>query len=195
MITHRKLPKFDGNSYAHFITTNTYKNYPFFRDEGLSQILLKELGFYSGKLGFALVGYVIMPAHVHLLLWWDSEDKPELSMSNIMSRIKTMVSKRAKRYLFYDGGIEYVVRLADVGQPNRQIKPTPGPFRLWQPGFYDFNVYSEEKLLEKLNYIHSNPVRAGLVLSPLDYKWSSYKEYFVEEGQTQLGQHAEISKF
>ena len=195
MITHRKLPKFDGNLYAHFITTNTYKNYPFFRDEGLSQILLKELGFYSSKLGFALVGYVIMPAHVHLLLWWDSEDKPKLSISNIMSRIKTMVSKRAKRYLFYDGGIEYVVRLADVGQPNRQIKPTPGRFRLWQPGFYDFNVYSEEKLLEKLNYIHSNPVRAGLVLSPLDYKWSSYKEYFVEEGQTQLGQHAEIGKF
>jgi REP element-mobilizing transposase RayT len=153
------------------------------------------LGFYSGKLGFALVGYVIMPAHVHLLLWWDSEDKPKLGISNIMSRIKTMTSKRAKRYLFYDGGIEYVVRLADVDQPNRQIKPTPGRFRLWQPGFYDFNVYSDEKLKEKLNYIHSNPVKAGLVLSPLDYKWSSYKEYFLEEGQTQLGQHVELTKF
>jgi len=182
---HRSLPKFDDNSYAHFITTNTYKNYPFFRDEGLSQILVEELGFYSGKLGFALVGYVIMPAHVHLLLWWDSEQRPELGISNIMRRIKTMTSKRAKRYLFYGGGIEYVGRLADVGQP------TPGPFRLWQPGFYDFNIYSEEKLLEKLDYIHSNPVKAGLVLSPRDYEWSSYKEYFEEEGQRQLGEHVE----
>jgi len=79
-----------------------------------------------------------------------------------------------KRYLFYGGGIEYVGKLADVGQP------TQGSFKLWQPGFYDFNIFSDEKLLEKLDYIHSNPVRAGFVLSPRDYKWSSYKEYFLE---------------
>jgi len=53
-------------------------------------------------------------------------------------------------------------------------------YRLWQSGFYDFNIYNEEKLLEKLNYVHHNPVRAGLVLSPGDYKWSSYRLYFTE---------------
>jgi len=52
--------------------------------------------------------------------------------------------------------------------------------RFWQPGFYDFNIYNEEKLLEKLNYVHHNPVRAGLVLSPGAYKWSSYRLYFAE---------------
>ena len=175
MILYRSLPKFDDNSYAHFITTNTYKHYPFFRDQRLSQILLEELGFYSGKLGFVLVGYVIMPDHVHLLLWWDSEENLKLGISNIMSRIKTMTSKRAKRYLFYGGGTKYVGKLADVGQP------TQGSFKLWQPGFYDFNIFSDEKLLEKLEYIHSNPVRAGFVLSPRDYKWSSYEDYFNEE--------------
>jgi putative transposase len=174
MILYKSLRKFDDNSYAHFITTNTYRNHPFFRDERLSQILLDELGFYSAKLGFALIGYVIMPDHVHLLLWWDSEEKPELGISNIVGRIKTMTSKRAKRYLFY-GGVEYVDRLADVGQPIQR------PFRLWQPGFYDFNIFSEEKLLEKLNYIHNNPVSAGLVLSPDDYEWSSYRLYFSDE--------------
>ena len=60
-------------------------------------------------------------------------------------------------------------------------------FRLWQPGFYDFNIFSDEKLLEKLNYIHNNPVSAGLVLSPDDYEWSSYKEYFEEEAHSILG--------
>ena len=84
-----------------------------------------------------------------------------------------------------------VGKLADVGQPTQQVHPTQWPFRLWQHGFYDFNIFSDEKLLEKLDYIHSNPVRAGLVLSPRDYKWSSYKEYFEEKSQTQLGQHAE----
>ena len=175
MTLYKNLPKFDDNSHVHFITTNTYKNYPCFQYEELSQILLEELKFYSTKLGFALIGYVIMPDHVHLLLWWDSEEKPKLGISNIMSRIKTATSKRAKRYLLYGGGIEYVGRLADVGQP------TPGPFRLWQPGFYDFNIFSEEKLLEKLDYIHNNPVSAGLVLSPDDYEWSSYRLYFSDE--------------
>ncbi|MCK5654258.1 MAG: transposase, partial [Dehalococcoidia bacterium] len=103
MTLYKKLPKFDDNSYVHFITTNTYKNYPCFQYEELSQILLEELKFYSAKLGFALIGYVIMPDHVHLLLWWDSEEKPELGISNIVGRIKTMTSKRAKRYLFYGG--------------------------------------------------------------------------------------------
>jgi hypothetical protein len=88
-----------------------------------------------------------------------------------------MTSKRAKRYLFYGGDIEYVDKLADVSQP------TQGSFRLWQPGLYDFNIFSYEKLLEKLDYIHSNPIRAGFVLSPGDYKWSSYKEYFEEGGR------------
>ena len=71
MTLHKSLRKFDDNSYVHFITTNTYRNYPYFQYEEFSQILLEELRFYSGKLIFELMGYVIMPNHLHLLLWWD----------------------------------------------------------------------------------------------------------------------------
>ena len=173
----RKLLKFDGNSYAHFVATKTYKAYPYFRDKSICEILMDEIGFYSRKLGFMVIGYVIMPDHVHLLIWWDSDEKPELRISDVIGRIKTMTSKRVKRYLFYDGGIEYLVKLADVGQPN------PSKFRLWQPGYYDFNVYTEGKLLEKLDYMHGNPVKAGLVASPDNYRWSSYKAYFTEDRQ------------
>lgn len=89
-----------------------------------------------------------------------------------MNSLKTMTSKRIKRELFYGGDTVYWGRLADIGQPTRRR------FRLWQPGFYDFNVYTEEKLLEKLNYMHNNPVKAGLASSPEEYRWSSYKEYY-----------------
>ena len=78
-----------------------------------------------------------------------------------------------------------VGRLADVGQP------TPRPFRLWQPGFYDFNIYSKEKLVEKLDYIHNNPVSAGLVLSSGAYEWSSYHLYFSEERKANTAVSAE----
>ena len=47
----------------------------------------------------------------------------------------------------------------------------------WQPRYYDFNVWSERKLIEKLRYIHRNPVKRGLVAKPEDWQWSSFRHY------------------
>jgi putative transposase len=47
----------------------------------------------------------------------------------------------------------------------------------WQARYYDFNVWSEGKFVEKLRYIHRNPVRRGLVARPEDYLWSSFRHY------------------
>jgi REP element-mobilizing transposase RayT len=183
---YKSLPKFDDNSYVHFITTNTYKNYPYFQDEEFSQILLEELRFYSGKLGFVIIGYVIMPTHLHLLLWWDKDKHPMLNISIIMQRIKGATARRIIDLL--RGRSEHPLQpvsqnrermlsatqdRADPKAHKRNIK-----HRLWQRGFYDFNIYSEETLTEKLDYIHNNPVRAELVASPGDYAWSSYRLYF-----------------
>jgi REP element-mobilizing transposase RayT len=52
---------------------------------------------------------------------------------------------------------------------------------IWQKRFYDFVVLSEKKKLEKLRYIHRNPVRRGLVLAPEQWKWSSYPHYSTGE--------------
>jgi putative transposase len=48
---------------------------------------------------------------------------------------------------------------------------------LWQPRYYDFNVWSDAKRVEKLRYIHRNPVKRGLVYSPEDWAWSSFRHY------------------
>ncbi len=52
-----------------------------------------------------------------------------------------------------------------------------GDVRFWQRRYYDFNVHSEFKRLEKLSYMHHNPVRRGLVTKPEDWPWSSYVHY------------------
>ncbi len=49
--------------------------------------------------------------------------------------------------------------------------------RLWTPKFYAFEIYSDEKLLEKLQYMPLNPVRAGLVEKAVDWKWGSARWY------------------
>ena len=47
----------------------------------------------------------------------------------------------------------------------------------WQAHYYDFNVSSHKKFVEKLRYIHRNPVRRGLVAKPEDWQWSSFRHY------------------
>lgn len=57
--------------------------------------------------------------------------------------------------------------------PRRAKKSTP----FWMPRFYDFNVWTEKKRIEKLRYIHRNPVARGLVASPEQWPWTSFRWY------------------
>ena len=109
--------------------------------------------------------YCLMPNHVHLVMVPSHEDG-----------LREVLGEAHRRY-------------------TRHINFREGwRGHLWQERFHSFPM-DEDYLMSTVRYVEQNPVKAGLVLSPLDFKWSSYKEYFVEEGQTQLGQHAEISKF
>ena len=47
----------------------------------------------------------------------------------------------------------------------------------WLTRYYDFNVFSEKKRIEKLRYMHRNPVTRGLAVRPEDYYWSSFRFY------------------
>jgi REP element-mobilizing transposase RayT len=54
----------------------------------------------------------------------------------------------------------------------------------WQARFYDFNVWTTKKRVEKLRYMHRNPVKRGLVERPEQWRWSSYRFYLLEESGT-----------
>jgi putative transposase len=51
----------------------------------------------------------------------------------------------------------------------------------WQARFYDFNVWTTKKRVEKLRYMHRNPVKRGLVEAPEQWRWSSYRFYLLDE--------------
>jgi putative transposase len=175
---HKNLPKFNDTSYAHFVTTRTHGNYPYFRDKSLAKILQEEMEFYAKKYGFDLLGHVIMPDHLHLLVWWDVEAKPGLTISKIMQGIKGSAARRIIDLV--KGSSEHPLRLRRepmLSSTPKYVHKQNLRYRLWQPGFYDFNIYSEEKLRGKLDYMHDNPVRAGLAPEPAKYRWSSYRDY------------------
>lgn len=67
--------------------------------------------------------------------------------------------------------------------------PVPTDGRFWQHRFYDFNVFTERKRKEKLDYMHLNPVRRGLVERPEDWRWSSYRYHaFQEAGPVKINE-------
>jgi len=175
---YKNLPKFNDDSYVHFVTANTHNKYPYFRNEESCRILMEELEFYKNKYGFDMVGYVIMLDHLHLLFWWDKDEKRELRISKIMQGIRGATARRIID-LIQSKGLERMLQSTRGNARSRLHRRNLG-YRLWQPGFYDFNIYSESKLLEKLNYMHNNPVRAALVSSPEDYEWSSCRQYCMD---------------
>jgi REP element-mobilizing transposase RayT len=54
-------------------------------------------------------------------------------------------------------------------------------FRVGERRFYDMNIWSDKKQLEKLNYMHHNPVKRGLVKEPGNWPWSSWRFYFLDD--------------
>ncbi|MBC8313356.1 MAG: transposase [Candidatus Cloacimonetes bacterium] len=170
---HKNLPKFNMEGSMHFVTTKTFQNQPFFCNEICCRILIEELDFYRDKYNFKIFGFVIMPDHLHLLLWFDIEKYPDMTISKIIQVIKIMTAKRVKRFLFYDRSNSWVDDLTSNHLPRK--------FIFWQKGFYDFNIFHYKKFIEKLNYIHKNPFKESKIKSPENYFYSSFS--FLETGK------------
>jgi hypothetical protein len=71
---------------------------------------------------------------------------------------------------------------------SRRLQQDDHPF--WQPRYYDFNVFTQQKWREKLRYLHLNPVTRGLVAAPEDWPWSSYRHWLTgERGTVEIESH------
>jgi putative transposase len=122
-------------------------------------------------------GYVVMPEHVHLLV---SEPQRE-TLSSAVQTLKLGVVRSLE-----GGGAGPTSRKTSEtwGTPiwSTPVSGTPvHPTRFWQARFYDFNVWTEKKRIEKLRYIHRNPVERGLVSTPEQWRWSSFRWYLCGE--------------
>ena len=104
-----------------------------------------------------------MPEHVHLLISEPRRGNPSVVM-------KALKQGFARRLL---GRLR---RRSNLKQLSLWEAPVELG-RIWQPRFYDFVVFSEKKRVEKLRYIHRNPVKRGLVLEPEQWIWSSFRYY------------------
>ena len=76
---HKTLPKINQPRHIHFVTTKTFEKNPFFLDYNCCDVLLENIDSYRNELDYKIFGYVIMPDHLHILIWFDvkeQQDKP-----------------------------------------------------------------------------------------------------------------------
>lgn len=139
--------RYHNSGKTHFITFSCYQRRPLLSTPASRRSFEMLLERTRQWYGFFVSGYVVMPEHVHLLIS-EPVGKP-------LSVALQMLKQTVARELRTPGGAEH----------------------FWQRRYYDFDVWNSAKHVEKLRYIHRNPVERGLVAHPEEWEWSSFRHY------------------
>jgi len=167
------LKRYYGHEHLHFLTCSCYHRHPWLSEPSQRDLLLEILEQVRQRYRFVVVGYVVMPDHIHLLI-----SEPERGTP---STVMQVLKQRYARHL-----------LGKKRVNTEQSALWPDEPHVWQRRFYDFNVWSARKRVEKLRYMHRNPVKRGLVAEPENWEWSSYRSYaYQEAGRVKINQWPE----
>jgi putative transposase len=157
--------RYYGTDELHFITCSCYRRQAWLASPQRRDLFLTVFEEVRQRYGFVVVGYVVMPDHIHLLISEPEKGDP----SRVMQAIKQGFSRRVLK----------TVRKRGVAAQQELL--AVGSEHVWQRRFYDFNVWTARKRIEKLRYMHRNPVARGLVQEPEQWAWSSHRSYAFEE--------------
>jgi REP element-mobilizing transposase RayT len=136
-----------------FVTTNLVPGEPPFACSDYA-VILATIAKARERLAFFLCGYVLMPDHLHALIW----PRFPLTISSVVQNVKRVSSFKLNRL--------------------RQ-----GRGSIWQHQFWDRFVRDSQEFHQRLDYMHFNPVRKGLVKHPDQWRWSSYNNFSFERSK------------
>jgi len=162
---HRR--NYDEPGHAHELTFSCYHRFQFLRAERTCEWLHDSIAAARSKLDFDLWAFVFMPEHVHLIV---HPRRPIYDIATIREAIKEPVGRNAVKFLRNEAP-EWLERIrVKKGNRLRHL--------FWQSGGgYDRNITEPRTLLKMIDYIHENPVRRGLAIRAVDWKWSSAAWY------------------
>jgi REP element-mobilizing transposase RayT len=158
-MAHRFLVSQD--SPALYITIVTKNRLRVFQTDQMRNILCSAIDEARSSAGFLLFAYVIMLDHMHLLA-----SRPSTT-SDLLRVLKGITARRIIDYLKSNTHLRSLAKLRHQ-ERDRNYK-----YSLWQTEKNVLPLFSEAMFVQKVNYIHRNPVRAGLVECATDYPWSS----------------------
>jgi putative transposase len=173
MLPHRKkLRRYENPGELRFLTFSCYGRLPLFKNDRIKAAFVEEIAITQIAFSFGLIAWVIMPEHVHLLIF---PHLPEYPVSTLLKRLRGNFANRVLRQ-WRELEAPILPRLHD----------SAGKEHFWQRGGgYDRNVYTEVEIQEKFDYIHNNPVNRKLAARAIDWRWSSARWY--ECGKDEFG--------
>ena len=159
------LKHFQQSGQLHFLTFSCCRRRPNLATPDSRACFESSLERVRQSYGLCVYGYVVMPEHVHLLFSEPGRGDPSVVM-------KVLKPSFAHKLL---------ARLRATTRPPSLSDTVHSADHIWQRRFYDFVVFNEQKRVEKLRYMHRNPVVRGLVQEPEQWNWSSYRHYALGE--------------
>jgi len=158
--------KFSDDELPHFLTCTIVDWLPIFTQHKYVNIVIDLLDFMQKSNRLKVYGYVIMKNHIHLI----SSSK---KLSNEVSRLKSFTAQNIIRLLKNEEEFHTLNKLRHLKKKYRKDRK----FQVWMEGSYPKAILNMETFIQKLNYIHYNPVRKGYVDDPLDWWYSSARNY------------------
>ncbi len=159
------LRHYDNLGTARFITFSCYRRIKLLENETAIQLFLNHLDAARKHYEIKVFGYVIMPEHLHLVLY----PTKTVELGKVIGEIKS----RSARVIFAEW---QKIGLGDMSNLKIVANGKCG-YKFWQKRCYDHNCRTPETVLEKIQYCHNNPVKRSLADTPSDWKWSSYRWY------------------
>jgi putative transposase len=192
----RGLRRFQESGHSHFVTFSCWRRQPYFSTQELFDLFVQCLEDMRVRFDLRMYGYVVMPEHVHLLLSEPAAfsqvsaqrtsanlgHQPsfhQASLADAIHYLKLSFAKRAR-------GIRPGVAQARLSQVSAQgtsanLGHRHSSSSFWEKRYHDRNVRDVREFTGKLRYLHRNPVKRGLVRTPEEWTWSSYRHYALRE--------------
>jgi len=177
LLTERKTMstsyKFSNPRGIYFITFTTVNWIDVFTRPIYKNILIDSLNYCRKEKGLEIFAYVIMTNHIHLI----ARAKEGFELSSIMRDFKKFTSKQILNAIvknLQESRKEWMLWLFKrAGQYNSNNTN----FQFWQQDNHPIELFKTETFHQKLDYIHNNPVEEGFVINPVDYKYSSARNF------------------
>jgi putative transposase len=169
------LTRFHQSGQSHFVTFCCYHRRRSLATDESCRIFESALERVPRTYAIYVYGYVVMPEHVHLLL--SEPQTAPLKPKDGLNRPPTLGELQQDT-------LADALKSLKQGVSRRLIGDTE---HFWQKRYYDFNTRNYPQFVEKLRYIHRNPVKRGLCEDPEDWEWSSFRHYATGcEGRVQI---------
>jgi REP element-mobilizing transposase RayT len=155
----------------HFLTISVVNWIKLFKYNNLKEIILSSMNYLIAEKRLIIYAYVIMEDHIHLIAKADD-------LSKEISNLKSFTARKIIDFLKFNNYNGLLIKLADHKLRHRKDRM----YQVWQEGYHPQLIQGEQMMIQKIEYIHNNPIRKGLVGESSEWLYSSVANYCGEKG-------------